>query len=295
MKFYLDEMEFYITNVCNLNCTECDRFNNFYFHGQQNWDDYSDVYKKWSDIAQFGRISILGGEPLMNPTILDWVNGISTLWNETDVYISTNGTHINRVRGLYDTIKQYGGRVSIEISIHNKNDIESMLVNVEDFLEEFKLPLDEYRETLLSREGYVQMHDRNNVSVSLRRISVFDKSALIENNGVFRFHDSNPSRAISACNGKTCHGFNRGKLYKCMVMTTLVEFYEQFNFDISDEDIELIYDYKPLRVESDSSTISNFMDGLVNCDVIPQCKFCPESLGVQYIESDTNKKRVPKK
>ena len=43
MTHRLNYAEFYITNVCNLNCTECNRFNNYHFSGHQRWDDYSDV------------------------------------------------------------------------------------------------------------------------------------------------------------------------------------------------------------------------------------------------------------
>lgn len=35
----LDYMEFYITNVCNLTCTGCNRFNNYKFKGFQRWTE----------------------------------------------------------------------------------------------------------------------------------------------------------------------------------------------------------------------------------------------------------------
>ena len=35
----LDYCEFYITNVCNLSCNGCNRFNNYKFRGFQRWED----------------------------------------------------------------------------------------------------------------------------------------------------------------------------------------------------------------------------------------------------------------
>jgi hypothetical protein len=39
MKYHLSYAEFYITHVCNLNCPDCNRFNNYAFKGHQRWDD----------------------------------------------------------------------------------------------------------------------------------------------------------------------------------------------------------------------------------------------------------------
>ena len=44
----LNYMEFYITNVCNLTCTGCNRFNNYKFKGFQRWADYKEEYTQWS-------------------------------------------------------------------------------------------------------------------------------------------------------------------------------------------------------------------------------------------------------
>jgi len=77
---YLDRAEFYITNVCNYNCTHCNRFNNYHFKGHQYWKDVKDVYTEWSERLDLGAITILGGEPTLNPSINEWIDGIAELW-----------------------------------------------------------------------------------------------------------------------------------------------------------------------------------------------------------------------
>jgi organic radical activating enzyme len=77
----ISNTEFYITNVCNLNCFNCNRFNNFDFKGYQKWSDYKEIYTQWAQHVKLQRVTILGGEPLLNPTILDWIDGINGLWN----------------------------------------------------------------------------------------------------------------------------------------------------------------------------------------------------------------------
>lgn len=70
----LDYAEFYITNVCNLTCNGCNRFNSFRIKGWQAWSQYKSIYEKWSQQLNIGIISIMGGEPLLNPEFYQWVD-----------------------------------------------------------------------------------------------------------------------------------------------------------------------------------------------------------------------------
>lgn len=135
MKPVLDYVEFHITNVCNFNCSGCSRYTNYYFSGQQKWDDYSDIYTKWKELIDIDDITILGGEPLLNPDIIKWIDGIASIWNDTKIRIVTNGTHINKVNKLYDTIKKYNGRVYLEVGVHNIARHKEVLNECTDFLD----------------------------------------------------------------------------------------------------------------------------------------------------------------
>jgi hypothetical protein len=84
-------------------------------------------------------VTILGGEPLLNPTILDWIDGINDLWN-VPVQILTNGTRLNRVAGLYDRVvnavdpDRLGIKNWIGVSLHNQHDRERCFDEVKKFL-----------------------------------------------------------------------------------------------------------------------------------------------------------------
>lgn len=130
---FLNWIEFYITNACNLNCTNCNRFNNFAFTGHQTWSDYQDVYRAWSKIINFGRISILGGEPMSNPDLPNWINGISELWPGTEITIITNGTFLNKIPNFYKLLEKYNGKVSLLITSHNPSNLLQDTKNIENF------------------------------------------------------------------------------------------------------------------------------------------------------------------
>ena len=69
----IPKVEFYITNICNLTCEDCNRFNNHDFKGWQAWDDFKETYQQWSQYVELDQVVILGGEPLLNPTFIDWI------------------------------------------------------------------------------------------------------------------------------------------------------------------------------------------------------------------------------
>lgn len=134
-KLRLEYAEFYITNSCNFNCTGCNRFNNYNFSGWQRWSDYAGHYQRWAEILDLDRWTILGGEPMMNPTYLDWLRNIIKLWPNTPGEFLTNGHYLDAEnRELYDIIRSTNGRVRLEIGLHNINRSESVLNTVKSWL-----------------------------------------------------------------------------------------------------------------------------------------------------------------
>lgn len=343
MKTYLIKyVEFYITNVCNFNCDNCNRFNNYHFTGQQSWDEYKDDYIEWRKRFDLEFIAILGGEPTLNPSFLKWVDGIASLWQDSTIEIVTNASRINNIKGFYSVLKEYGGRVFLGVSIHNLNHADEIHDSIMEFLgddvsvnymddkdakwkkayndikdpqwdESFKLsdyddlPMyiqDEcsgiYNDINnhngnINTENLVVYEDNNGVRVVLTVSNEFSESAIINNDGVFSLHDSDPQEAIDVCYSKHCHHFVKGKLYKCGVVPLLPEFYEQFEFNIDDSDIELIHSYEPLTLETYTNRSDSFMDNLLKNEVIPQCKFCPSNPSTTTISASMKKERIRKK
>ena len=79
-KINLRYAEFYVTNVCNLACDNCNRFNNMDFKGKYDFD--VEQYREWAEKLDIHRIAILGGEPTYHPNLGSWIEGISKLYFE---------------------------------------------------------------------------------------------------------------------------------------------------------------------------------------------------------------------
>ncbi len=131
---FIDYVEFYITHTCNFNCEGCNRFNNYAFTGHQRWSDYKDIYEKWSKRLKFNDYYILGGEPMSNPDLLEWISGIRHLWGETNnATLVTNGSYEKKFnQELYKTLLE--NKTNVSIGLHNVDRRDHILETVLSFL-----------------------------------------------------------------------------------------------------------------------------------------------------------------
>ena len=130
----LDYCEFYITNVCNLGCDDCDRFNNFAFRGHYEFQPHMDAYRAWSKKLRIRRIGILGGEPMLSPFLTDYLENLPDLWPDATVGVITNGTQFHRQPRLYEIVSRDPDRFGLCVSCHHVADRDQIEQNIRDFL-----------------------------------------------------------------------------------------------------------------------------------------------------------------
>jgi organic radical activating enzyme len=276
MKYrFNSKVEFYINNTCNLTCNNCNRFNNHRFTGVQNWSDYQQDYQHWGEYIELPTVVIMGGEPLLNPTICEWVQGIHNIFG-CDIQLLTNGLHLAKVRGLYDILLSNQGHVGI--SLHNLNHFAEIKENIKNFLDH--VIIDEYGPAVgEDRQNgiHYSARDVNDMVVNVYLSNSFSTAAVITKpmDGTYTLHQNDPVQAHSVCNfvrHKSYH-FVRGRLYKCGPVALFPEFDQQFNLDISDHDRQLVNSYKSMSPELWPQQGLDFMNNIDQ--VIDQCRFCP--------------------
>ena len=270
----IKKAEFYITNVCNLTCQNCNRFNDHKFSGWQGWSDYAEDYQRWSEHVNFEQIVLLGGEPLLNPTILEWIAGVNKLWPKTPVQVLTNAIRLNQVPGLYDQIKTKHLNW-VGVSLHNEHDHALIFEEINKFLTGPIKTLHGKQNNPLGADYFFS--DGNNVRVGVWDQDEFAESAVIRNKqGQLTLHNSDPLVAHENCGfarWKNYH-FIRGQLYKCGPVALLPEFDKQHSLAINEEDRALLGTYRPLKSTELAEHLDEFMAAIDN--PLAQCKFCPE-------------------
>ena len=302
-RVYVPNIEFYITNVCNIACTNCNRYNNYNFKGHQIWQDYESIYEAWSEKIRLQKITILGGEPLMNPSICDWIRGLNRIWKKR-VNLLTNGTRLNKVPGLYDAMVSYipastnrGGNSNwISLSVHNTNELDRYFEEIHKFLQG---PITTWtgKHALNAQGGSATwgadyaFEDRNGLHLHVWIYDSFYNSNIYTNPlGNLTLHNSVPEKAHSECGMvkyKNYH-FIRGKLHKCGPVGLMPEFDQQHSLDISAEDRMLLNSYQPLSIDEFDQRGADFISRID--DVIPQCKFCPTKFTNQQLIAISKKR-----
>lgn len=295
-KKFPNKVDFYITNVCNLACENCNRFNNYKFTGFQRWDDYRHIYQQWAEHVELSAAVLLGGEPLLNPTICDWVQGIPETFG-CDVQILTNGTRLNHTPGLYNALADLSGHAHVGISLHNVAEFENLREIVKKFLQgsvvEWGTVINEPAPANLQNfNAYWGIKDSNGIVINLWNVSAFHTAAIQFVDSKYVLHNTTkhqgiPSAGLRARQEATkitahehcgfvkfkSYHFIKGKLYKCGPAALFPEFDEQHKFDIVESDRQVIHSYKPLSMDNFIEYHQEFFDNLDN--PIPQCRFCP--------------------
>lgn len=288
------KIDFYITNVCNLTCEGCNRFNNFDFRGWQRWSDYEPVYQQWSQLITISPPTIMGGEPFLNPTLPDWIRGINGLFG-VEVQVLTNGTRFAQAKNFYDCLlyrsPRNGAQNHIGVSLHNADQYTRLDLEIKNFLQSPVQVFPKHDPRNKWKSDYMYL-DANRVVVNVYVVDKFANSTLkkvtVMNNQTqtfFQLHNSDPDTAHNNCSFaryKSYH-FVKGKLYKCGPVALLPEFDQQHRDSmlIKDQDRELINSYRALTTENFDEYHQEFF---ANIDKpIPQCKFCPENYKFQNI------------
>ena len=287
-KYRLDKLEFYITNVCNLTCSNCNRYNNFHFKGWASWDDHAENLQEWAKHIHVQHPVILGGEPLLNRDIVKWVRGLRELWPTSyGVQIQSNGTRIDQVPGLYEALNTNDGNW-IGVSIHRAEDKEELFVRIRNFLRgNIKFTQDSNH----PMGSMYQFEDSNHVSVHVWNNDNFGTSNIIKNSqGKYTVFRSDPKLAHDICAFRQWKNYHwvQGKLYKCGPAALMPEFDQQFNLDITDQERQILHGYAGLGVEDWQVRGREFLDHID--DVIPQCRFCPEKINYAPVTFNNTKK-----
>ncbi|MBQ6066658.1 MAG: radical SAM protein [Clostridia bacterium] len=137
----LDYLEIEITEYCNLNCRGCCDFSNLV--KEKKIYELEEFVKDFQRLAELfsgvDKIRLMGGEPLLNPHLTDYVRICRDIFPKTDLRIVTNGLLIPRLSDeTLQTIKEYDCRFDIS----NYPPTRKMFPQIKERLEPFEVEYD---------------------------------------------------------------------------------------------------------------------------------------------------------
>ena len=244
-------LEFHLAHGCNLSCQQCSHYSNFQIAGKlPTIEDAEADYAKWSHRLKPRRFALLGGEPLLNPQVVQHIQLARQHWPNSDLMLVTNGFFLHRFPEMPAVLVDTNCR--LEVSQHGSHH-----QYIKRFYEVKRLVW-RWRE----QNPGIQIKVRQSHRGWMRQYNVVDGKPMPL--------DCKPEAAFKVCMQKTCTQLHRGMLLKCPALA----YFAQLEAKLNLHDLpqwQLFRDYKAIAADATNDELRTF----VQTKAIPQCGLCP--------------------
>lgn len=212
-KPYLNQLQVNLEDDCNLNCKGCSHYANLFPKDSHlNYESFCKDLKKLSENLFIMNFQMLGGEPLLNKDIVEYMKAVRKHLPITNIFIVSNGLLIcKQNEAFFEACKKY----DINFTITGYRPTINILDEIKHILNDHGI-------------NYNIIEDQFS----------FGKNLDLEGG-------ADPKIAYRNCRQSNCHFIRDGKLYKCpfsALANTLFNHYDlpiRFNggIDIYDKDL----------------------------------------------------------
>lgn len=249
-----------VTQACNISCTGCTNYSDLVHSGYLTWEQGKKQIVPWLERLEIPDFGILGGEPLMNPDIRNWIKGLRELMPNSQIRFTTNGLLLEKNFDIVDLLHDIGN-VVFKIAVHQKNEaLEDVIKKV---YEKFKWePVTEF--------GVSRYKTTNNLRFHVRRPDIFYKT-FVGSYANMRPHNNVSSEAFEICCQQTCPLLYNGKIYKCSTSGLLMDTLKKFNYPNKEQWESYIQD--GLEPTATNIEIDRFLENFGKPNAV--CAMCP--------------------
>lgn len=203
-KHRLEFLEVMITSACNLSCHGCTTFSDLRHQGYVAWSQAQEWLQLWKPRLDLSAIGIIGGEPLMNPDIRNYITGIRNLFPDTQIRFVTNGLLLHKHFDIVNLLDSVGNAVlKISYHVHDEqldNTIQKILAYAQ------WQPIHEF--------GIDRLVSASGMRFQIAKPETFLKTFRNDYQNMMP-HDSQPAEAFEICVQKRCPMLLDGKIWKC--------------------------------------------------------------------------------
>ena len=282
MKPVLPFIEIMITQACNISCTGCTNYSDLVHKGYLTWEQGRAEIEPWlerEDIPDFG---ILGGEPLMNPRVRDWIRGLRDLMPHSQIRFTTNGLLLSQNFDIVDLLADIGNCV-FKIAVHEQNqELEQVIQRVHDRFE--WEPVVEF--------GVSRLKTKNNMRFHVRRPDKFYKTFVGTYENMMP-HNNDPQQAFDNCCQQTCPLLYNGLIYKCSTSGLLADTLSKVNNPNTTAWEPYLYD--GLAPNCTDTELNSFLNNFGKSHIM--CRQCPTKHDtgstIIHLDNVSRKKYIP--
>src|ERR1700743_795909 len=189
----------HLAHACNLTCESCSHFSNYHFSGLLSLETAESWYQEWAPRLRPTRVTLLGGEPTINPKLGEHVLLARKYWPNALIRVFSNGLLLHKHPRLPEGLKEVGNSL-LEVSKHyNSPEYEREFLKISTLLEAW--------------------HGQYGISFKVvDSFSNWTRRYLDENAEIRPFNDHNPRKSWENCKARTCKQLHDGKLWKCPLL-----------------------------------------------------------------------------
>ena len=163
-KIIIKYFEVFANYGCNLKCIGCSSFCDYMVEGIPEWETIEYDLKKWADILEVENIGILGGEPLMNPDLYKWLEGIRNIYSNSTMLLVTNGLLLDQWPDLIKKMIELSpGEVMITLHV----DYDKILEKIQ-------------RQIKNSKYRFIKKEHKENVIKDMEKIFIHMKMIILK-------------------------------------------------------------------------------------------------------------------
>ena len=197
----MQNLELHVSHACNLACQQCSHFSNFNHKGMITPEEADRQMGLWSGRLLPHYFSLLGGEPTLNPQLIEIIRISRRHFPHSLLQLVTNGFNLHRHPELPSVLEEAG--CFLEISIHHDS-------------EEYQKRLEPVQQLVASWQRTHTLKVNWRTSNTRWRRAYRGHGATM-----LPYEDNHPERSWETCSSKWCPQIHDGKLWKCPQMAYL--------------------------------------------------------------------------
>lgn len=260
-KLVLPFVETMITYACNLSCDGCTNYSDYNTKGSVPWQQGSQWIASWLEKVDIPDFGLIGGEPLLNPEVKDWLYGCRELMPTSQIRFTTNALLLNRKLDVLDAVFDIGNCV-FKITVHEPQEfyVQEAIKNI--------FALADWQPVV--EHGIKRWAAHNNIRLQINFPTKFFKTfqGTYEN---MLPHSNDPALAFAACVQKTCPLLYKDRLYKCSSIALLNQTLDDWNQHSSAW--QPYTEYLGIAPDCSRSELQEFVDNFGSPESI--CSMCP--------------------
>lgn len=256
----IPHLESHISHACNLTCEGCSDFTNHGYSEIMSVDTLEEWFSLWNKRIYPKEFALLGGEPLLNPNLIEILYMTQRMWPRKDgdpkLELVTNGLLIPKWPDLGRILKDTGFRITI--SLHGDK-------NNEPYKKRMKKSFDIVNKWIKEYKIEVSMEPSVN---SWRKI--------YKGFGVTSepYEDGDPEESWNNCHcEQDCFQLHERNLYKCPPISYLPLLKKKYGPLLS-EKWDPYLKYVPLTPDCSDEEIVEFFNR--KCESV--CGMCPKNV-----------------